>query len=342
MKPTALTGVVFLILLLLQFAFFSFSMTSHRSSEYPWATRIVDYGIGRPIETLHDDEGRQEFHIHWGILSLNFAICYVIAVVLVAGICHVTKLQNPIIIYGGVILGIVCLTFVVSILLSRYYWGYFFSRPGVLPEVNEIAHVHRIIPIMTVRNTAGEYEFAVRSYSLARELAYAEEYPYENLAQRILVYLHHKHLLPNTITQSLSPYTQLYQQLPQTGLLAKAKPGYTTSGELRGVLVVASTVTEARYVFLSVTGQQVENDHYPFYEMMFDVSAQSEQPVFVRGQRFFYDVAGLEGFEWYVVWFFLSLFGTIGAFPMITVILVIRKTLRAKASSPSAERGYSC
>jgi len=85
--------------------------------------------------------------------------------------------------------------------------------------------------------------------------------------------------------------------------------------------------TSERMIFLGLDGQQVSNDHYPCYEFLYTGTKGSGDIKFKRSQRFFYDVAGIEGVEWYVIWPYLSLIG-ITVTSLITIIIMpIRRTL---------------
>jgi hypothetical protein len=81
--------------------------------------------------------------------------------------------------------------------------------------------------------------------------------------------------MPEEIATSLAPDTDFYDLLSETGLLAKARDGYTSAGLLKGVVVEARYVSGSELVFLSVTGGQVSNEHYPCYELTIILSNPS-------------------------------------------------------------------
>jgi len=279
------------------------------------------YGLGHPIEVSYSDGVRQDISIHWIALIANLTLSYLVSATSVALLRRATGLENALPLYGGAVLVVASLAFVFSIAFSKIYWGYFFHRPPVLAELEEIAEVSSIIPVTTEQTSAGEYRFAVNSgFSIAESLAWAEKDPYYNQHQRILVYLDQNHLLPDKMASSLGPYAGLYDLLPETGLLAKAQDGYTSAGLLRGVIVEARSRTGSELVFLSATGGQVSNDHYPYYELAFESDPRSDQLTFVRGQHFFFDVAGIEGVTWVGVWLGVSLIGLVVVLPLVTLV----------------------
>ena len=314
-RPSRLTWLFLILVVLAQLMF-----CTHAHFNVPRQS-TWQYGLGHPIEVSYSDGVRQDISIHWIVLIANLTLSYLVSATIAALLRRAIKLENALPLYGGAVLAVASLAFVVSIAFSKVYWGYFFRRPTVLEELKEITEVSSIIPVTTEQTSAGEYRFALNpDFSIAESIAYAEEDPYYNLDERILIYLDQNHLLPDKMASSLGPYADLYDLLPETGLLAKAQDGYTSAGLLRGVIVEARSRTGSEFVFLSATGGQVSNDHYPCYEMAFQSDPQSGQLTFVRGQRFFFDVAGIEGVTWGAVWICVSLLGAVVVLPLATLV----------------------
>ena len=78
-----------------------------------------------------------------------------------------------------------------------------------------------------------------------------------------------------------------------------------------------------RLLFLGLTGGEESNDHHPYYELLFRGQAGASDLSFARGQRFFYDVAGMEGFEWYLGWPLLTIPSIIAGFVVFTTLKAI-------------------
>jgi len=334
MKPSPLTWLFLVLLILAQFSFCTrilLNEPSHSTSSY---------GIGNPVEISYRDGARQDVRIDGIVLIINLTACYLLSAIAAALMKKITGLQKPFPVYGGAAFGIVCLAFLVSIVFSKYYWGYFFHRPAVLAELKDVTKVVSIIPVATEQTPTGEYHFVANAdSSITDRIAYARKDPYYSLDERILVYLEEKYLLPEGIATSLDPYANLYDLLLETGLLAKAQGGYTSAGLLRGVIVEARNTSGSQLVFLSATGGQVSNDHYPCYEMAFERRPQSDQLTFIRGQRFFFDVAGIEGAEWFVIWLLISLIGVVFALSFITIMLGIRNMILSRRATVQFEPG---
>jgi hypothetical protein len=334
-KPSPLTWLFLALLILVQFSFCARTLFNEPSQS------TSQYGIGSPVEISYRDGSRQDVHIDWAVLIINFTLCYLLSAIAVALIERITGLHRPFFVYGGVALGIICLAFFISVAFSKYYWGYFFHRPAVLAELDDVTSVTSIVPVTTEQTPTGEHRFVANAdFSITDQIAYARKDPYYNLDDRILVHLEEKQLLPEEMATSLDD-TALYDLVLETGLLAEPQDGYMSAGFLRGVIVEARTMSGSQLVFLSATGQQVSNDHYPCYEMVFERHPQSGQMTLIRGQRFFFDVAGIEGAEWYAIWFVISLIGVIPALPTVTLIAGVRNTILSRRATVQVELSAS-
>jgi hypothetical protein len=326
-KPSRLAWLFLALLILVQFSFSTRTLFNEPGQS------TSQYGIGNPVEISYRDGSRQGVHIGWTALAINLTACYLLSAIAVALTRKVTGLHRPFPIYGGAVIGVACLAFLISIVFSKAYWGYFFRRPAVLAELDDVTSMASIVPVTTEQTPTGAYRFVINAdSSIADKIAYARADPYYNLDERILVYLEEKHLLPEKIATSLDD-TDFYDLVSGTGLLAEPQDGYTSAGLLRGVIVDARTRSGSQLVFFSATGQQVSNDHYPCYEMVFERHPQSGQMTYIRGQRFFFDVAGIEGLEWFGIWFTLSLPGVMLALPIVTLIASLRNTILSKRAT---------
>jgi hypothetical protein len=97
----------------------------------------------------------------------------------------------------------------------------------------------------------------------------------------------------------------LYKVVDETGRIEEGEPGYWGAKNLRGLVVEALGRDGSRLVFVGVWGGEVSNDHHPYYEFLFTTDSPDGQLKLLSTQRFYYDVAGIEGIEWPV--FFLVL-----------------------------------
>jgi hypothetical protein len=120
----------------------------------------------------------------------------------------------------------------------------------------------------------------------------------------------------------------LFPLLQQTSILAEPEEGYNDSDLLQGVVIDALSKSGQRLVFVGLNGRQLSNDHFPYYEIVFTGDTGSSALSYMRGQRFFYDVAGIEGAEWFLVWPFLALAGVVIGFVIVTVFMLIWRLIK--------------
>ena len=332
LRPTALLGILFLVVLLAQGAFFAthtvtYSMTRSTGSDAPDKTES-SFGIGAPV-TITTANGATTYDINWLGLAGNILCCYILAVILSKAFTRATRFRRPALAYGFVALVMIVASFCVAIGFSRMEWGYYFSRPGVLQEMSDITAVSSVIPVKTIPEEGNHRRIVVQDdYSIAKSLEYAKEDPYYCLDERLLFDLEKRGLLPSHPSTDLSGLPDIFSLVRDTGILATPSEGYNDSDILRGIVIDAMGKSGQRLVFLGLTGMQLSNDHYPYYELVFSGTAGSETLSYIHGQRFFYDVAGIEGAEWYVIWPVLALIGIIGGFAVFTIVILLWKVMR--------------
>lgn len=220
-----------------------------------------------------------------------------------------------------IMIGIVGLAFLGSIGLSKWYWGYFFKRPGLLNAAKTITKVERVIPVKTVScDRPDQCEFIVdRSNTLDKSLNHARRNSYDNPEQRILLHLQAGGMLPNSFSRELDGIADLYAPLMQTPIIAEPAPGYLHAHQLQGIVLIGATAHGERRAFVGARGHQLANDHYPYYEAVFKLESNGEIVTYLSGQRFFFDIAGMEGLEWYFIWPLLTVFGIALVFPMVGI-----------------------
>jgi hypothetical protein len=228
--------------------------------------------------------------------------------------------------YGFVAVVMVVVTFLVSIGISKAYWGYFISRPALLSEVSEIVKVRSIVPFKTKSEDSGKRTIVPDNiYSLSDRIAAGKKYGDDSLEERILIELERKSLLPAAFETTLDGLPELYPLIRGSGALAGSSKGYDSSAQLSGIAVDATDKSGSRLVVLGLTGGQLSNDHYPYYEMLFRGQKDAAELSLSRSQRFFYDAAGMEGFEWNVIWLYVSIPGIVIGIVVFTIAKVIGK-----------------
>ena len=217
-------------------------------------------------------------------------------------------------------LGTVGLALVAGIVTARSHWGYWFQRPEVLPEVATIETVERVIAVEMAESSAPQFA-AVKEIS-----PFDRPSSHYFLEERQLHALIEAKLLAANYTLATNrEFANLYRPLVGTGMLVEAEPGYEDqSDSLEGLIVVGSTATGEHLALVSLTsGRQVSNDHYPYYELVFEIDPVTNELTFQQGQQFFFDIAGFEGFEWYSFWWMYGLLGLMIVLPVTTAAIIV-------------------
>jgi len=340
-KPTALIVVLVVLELAAQFIFFSSRSTSMdvSGSGVSQYTMQSSLGIGGPISVTK--EGMiKSVHINWTSALVNAALTYIVACLLARALTGATHFHRPATVYATAALTMVGISFLISIAISNSYWGYPFDEPKLLREAGDIAKVRAITPIKTETNSSGSHAFVVdNGNSISNMLAVAERYPDDCLSERLVIELQKKNLIPSNSVATIPELSQFYSEVRISGLMAHSDKGYASEQALAGVAVDGVNQSGARVVFLAITGGQLSNDHYPYYELLFGNSTDGTTLSFNRGQRFFYDAAGLEGFGWLQIWMLISIPCILLGFILLTAARFVSRRWRKKIPATFAVVG---
>jgi hypothetical protein len=228
------------------------------------------------------------------------------------------------------------LSFLAAIGVSKVYWGYFIRRPSVDRRIHQIEQVVSLTALRSEKQRDGSVRFVTHDgYDIADRLSVCRDdrpwISYYCLEERILAALDDQGKLP--VSPERMPFHELaalYHWLEATQLLHRGAPGYDRARELTGIALVTEGRGSQRYLIVGVTGGQVSNDHHPYYEFLFRLSERAPNPVLLSCRRFFYDVAGYEGLEWWAAWLVL--------FPAGMVILVLASVVLAIISVLKRQR----
>jgi hypothetical protein len=151
--------------------------------------------------------------------------------------------------------------------------------------------------------------------------------PYYCLDERVLQHLHKGGLLdplaPGMSDAELDP---VLARLVATGCLVEAESGYPDKLQLRGTAFQLTGEGGTEYLLVAVHGLQVSNDHYPYYEFLFSERGPGDLEL-LSVHQFFFDIAGMEGFEWYVFWFGYTLTGIAVILPTTAAVLTMRRLI---------------
>lgn len=297
------------------------------------STYLMGFGPCVQVKTVYVDDKKveQSIEIYWLRVFINVAAFYVLALLITRLVGKHTRLLTSVIILT------LLLAFLGAITASKMYWGYFLRRPGLDRRIRNWDRVISITPVSTERQADGTGIFVVDgSYSISNRIKYGRSDSYYCLDARILIALEDKGKLPDSPNRMEAELlSSLYGRLDSSGILVEGDPGYDEAKLLHGVVVEAVGKDNQRYVFVGVKGLEVSNDHRPYYEFLFKTGKQTSELKLLSCNQFFYDVAGIEGLEWPIMFLYLSGFGLLVTAPITLVVIMFIRLIRgAKVSSP--------
>jgi hypothetical protein len=215
--------------------------------------------------------------------------------------------------------GTLALPFVVAIWMNYAIWGYYLARPAVDPRIVEARQIETVTQVETISDPSGSRAFAGGPVGEVDSFiqVHPQEGDYYVLEGRVLRALKDRQALPSEARgMPASRLQSLYKVVDETGRIEEGEPGYWGAKNLRGLVVEALGRDGSRLVFVGVWGGEVSNDHHPYYEFLFTTDSPDGQLRLLSTQRFYYDVAGIEGIEWPV---FFSVLAIASLIPTLVV-----------------------
>jgi len=203
-----------------------------------------------------------------------------------------------------------------SIWFSNAYWGYPFTAPALPETVSEFDEILTITPFEVLDASSPNYQLAPERLSDRNYLQPLGNSGYLGSTKCNTEYCHPSRALVQLVDQgSLSEQkpTLTAEQLAQAGdqlrnadLLLKAEGDYAESVRWESGLIIEAMANDQRHLFFAINAGQIENDHYPYYEMVFQQDSFAEPLELVEMNQFFYEIAGIEGADFRAVWILLA------------------------------------
>ena len=269
-------------------------------------------------------------HWHWLLLVLGGTYCIAMPsgrfISGPAERAHVrTGWRRPVVTLLLVLGGIGVEAFVASISASRWYWGYWMSPP---PLDARVAGARRVVSATHVYPVEAEGEAPARlemssidhDVGPSNEAELDREYPFRG--RDLLALRKSGAMPPQPASMPVARTETAYESLRGTGLLVAGEWGGGT--EVEATIFELEGATGEPLLFISGNGRQVSNDHYPYYEFLFS-NVNPAKPVLLSWRRFYYDVAGMEGLEWYVMLPFFGVLGVVIIIPMAVLVMAARR-----------------
>jgi hypothetical protein len=269
---------------------------------------------------------------------LAFAALLAIGVIQLVPRFHQTR-PNPACWIGVFALGVAAPLFAAA-LINKEYWGYYLERPAVDRRILDVVEVESVSWVHTLPLGSGGSQFVPESASkIIQEIASGQVDPYYSLGERALIDLMDEgRLPPNPICVSDEEAAPLHRLIEATNLLESDAPGYHNARALSGAVIRAIGPGGVRLLFIGVRGGEVSNDHYPYYEFLFKEPPAGGKPELLSFQRFFFDVAGVEGIEWPAFFTMFSLAGLFVSLPVVSVLAILRRDADVRAEPNGASQ----
>jgi hypothetical protein len=233
-------------------------------------------------------------------------------------------------------IAVIQISFTILASTANYmYWGYAFKRPPVFDQINQ---AYKIITCSSINNYGAAHIKTLHITSDTFQLYERSDIYYDNIDRPFLVFQdiqsQHGHLydlpkiflnpdkkISNVVLQNIE------KQIEQSDIIDNRKEGYDKHSALYGVVTEFITISGTKYCMVSLGGQQVSNDHYPRYELLFIETNNAYK--LIEKQRFYIDIAGLEGFEYATKAPFFSLLLTIIGVIVSLITWIVNRIIKA-------------
>lgn len=307
-RPTALTVALFVVALGLTWTLWG----SRSGTYYPDGSVTSERTIGPgPAVTITSDAEGESLAVSWRHVLALLLGAY--ATARATAYMAESSMRTPLLTVSRVSLFALATAFLLSIAFSRSYWGYFFARPSPEKVASRLTSVNGLsfIECAEAEGALACVPDQERQPTLESARAYCAEDPYYCLGDRLLVQLGELGILPPDPEPVESTLISVIPRLLRDkDLIAQPDPGYEPM-EFSGLLVSGSGTGGGQVALVGLSGSEVSNDHYPYVELAI---AQRPEPRILKAQQFYYDIAGIEGLEWFPV-FIVS--GSIGVLVVI-------------------------
>ncbi len=190
---------------------------------------------------------------------------------------------------------------------SKNYWGYYFTRPGLLPSLSSFSKIEDIV---NLDMGIGTHIFEQDIYSISKEIERFKENPYYSRDGKAFSYFIDRGILSSEQTfPKIIDFSTFHHLIKTAPIYRIPDKGYEEHFYMNGFAITGQSATGQSLLYLSIFGGQVSNDHHPFYELLFNFSDGHYE--LIDSQVFYVDVAGIEGME----------FGPLAFFGFISIIV---------------------
>lgn len=227
---------------------------------------------------------------------------------------------------GKIFLPLLILLTITGYGFNKSYWGYIIKRPSVFTEVK---NANEVLSITSLEKKFNENQFKILTDSISyKKYDYFPDLYYSNFERPYMVFENMRNRgnlwnyedVANNENLKLSPkeVNQIQNLILNSSFLESPDKGYEERGNRYDIQIIEfvssdesnttivptnenisqrtpSLEFENRFLLVSIKSGELSNDHYPFYEFLI------EDNQILKKQKYFYDVAGIEGLEYSIL-----------------------------------------
>ncbi len=217
--------------------------------------------------------------------------------------------------------------------ISSNYWGYPFKRQSIFSEISQADKVITFSKVFTDPNKKPMTLSVFLDTAKFEKGLLGRKDPYYGGKDRILmVFEDNAHIHGNlyyipeiyddtTKKISLDKLNKVANSIYSSGIIDNGEMSMDFGKILNGIIVEYQTKDNEQYLFAGLAGQEISNDHHPFYEFLFKEINGVE---LIKKQRYYYDFAGVEGLEYTFISPLFALLLTILSIVATIFILSVR------------------
>jgi hypothetical protein len=222
------------------------------------------------------------------------------------------------------------LAFVGAICGSRYYWGYFLSPPDFDARVRDAKEVTTFTFFMKDADVKDAFH-DLQDWS-TEDIQAAATQPAEEISSHSVSFTRAGVHLARSGVLKRSPTTLPAAEAAKVFQLVRDTGKLEVEG-LAGSMMEFTNRAGERMLFVAAAGEPgiggaVSNDHYPFYEFLFDRTDGEAKLLSFR--KFYYDIAGIEGFEWPQMFLFFGMILFVAIDVPVAIYLLVRRWIERR------------
>lgn len=232
-------------------------------------------------------------------------------------------------------------------IINYNYWGYAFKRPGVFNEILNAESILSCSQVYTTDSTRNSPLLVILDTTESIDNLYGRKDIYYGTSDRVLMAFQDRAYLNGNLYGIPEIYNNPELKASDTLLLTLKKQiaeswqndnhekNWETPTQFIGILIEFLSFDKSKYIYAGLQGGQVSNDHYPFYEFLFE--EKNNRIELIKKQKFYTDFAGIEGFEYANIAPFFSLLLTIIGTLSVLIIYTINRLLNKSNNSNFSE-----